>query len=258
MKSIGNAVTFGARTASLPFVFGMLAALAALDVHAAAFGLDVNGTCKLGTCAPAAMSAFAEGDSLSQPFSFTTTLPNGDEFLVSGLLNASNSNTEGIVFNDPPDAALAIRYLGNPDGGPSHNDTLTVTSTFRFAVSFTSTDFSYFINGGFSPNIASGSSATAIGLNNGVAKVTLGPFTSPGPFSDSATYDADHGTFVTLGETTISSFAAGSPVGSGIFYGAAAAVPEPSTHALICVGLALLAFAAKRASARPQSLSTAT
>ena len=51
-------------------------------------GVLVNGACEFGTCPP---TPLASDMSLNEPFSFTTTLPNGDVFELSGLLTASNS-----------------------------------------------------------------------------------------------------------------------------------------------------------------------
>ena len=57
--------------------------------------------------------ALSEGDSVSQSLWFATTLPNGDEFLSSGMLTASNIGRTS--FDEEPSAGSAIRCLGNSD-----------------------------------------------------------------------------------------------------------------------------------------------
>ena len=243
MNIVHYFVTFNARAACLTV---MISASVVAPARADSVGLLVNGACEFGTCPP---TPLASDTSLNESFSFTTTLPNGDMFKLSGLLTASNSGGNSISFGADPDSGLLVQYLGNGHGGPSEADTLTVNTTFAFSVNFPSGNFFEGpVVGGFSSNISPGSSAAVIGLNNGDTIATFGPFASPAPFAaDAVSYFATNTGTVALGETAVSSFAAGAPVGSYIFYGATPAIPEPSSIVLMCIGLSMLGFAAKRA-----------
>jgi len=242
MNSVHNHLTFNARTACLALA---ISACVVSSARADSVGVLVNGACEFGTCPP---TPLASDMSLSEPFSFTTTLPNGDMFELSGLLTASNSGGNSISFGADPGSGLLVQYLGNGHGGPSEADTLTVNTTFAFSVNFSSgTFFEGPIEGGFSSNISPGSSAAIIGLNNGDTIATFGPFAAPGPFhADAVSYSASNTGTVALGETAVSFFAAGAPVGSSIFYGATPAIPEPSAVVLMCIGLVMLGFAVQR------------
>lgn len=233
-----------ARPVLLALIPGLIVALITFDVHADSVGLELDGVCKVGTCPPTPLDA---GGNLNQPFSFTTSLANGDTFKLSGLLTASNNAGNSISFGEGVGSGLRIEYLGNGQGGPSQRDTLTVTTLYAFAVNFASGSFFYGpVDGRFSPNISPDSSAQAIGLNNGSDVAIIPPFSPPGSFhADAVNYDAVNNGTVSLGDRTISIFGAGSPVGSYIFYGASA-VPEPSSITIMCLGLALLGFAATR------------
>ncbi len=183
----------------------------------------------------------AIGSDIHEPFSFTAALADGDEFLIGGLLTASDSGTR-ILADVATGSGIFVEYLGGP-GGVSQPDTLNIDRTFAFNVSFTSgTYFSGPIFGGFSTNISPGSWTTSDGTNNGKTESHFGPYTAPGLFNASAVnYQATDTGVVTLGIADVFSFAAGSPAGSYIYYGPppTSTIPEPGTAWLMAIPLAL-------------------
>jgi hypothetical protein len=113
----------------------------------------------------------------------------------------------------------------------------------------------------FSSGVASGSTATISNFFNGTLKLTFGPFLNPSdnPFNPPAkTYSGTaSGGRYTVSDEYDMTFAAGSTVGSYIDFNGApapagvAAVPEPSTWAMMLLGFAGIGFMTYRRKSKP-------
>jgi hypothetical protein len=223
------------------FVFLAFAAM----LHASSIGVAVNGTCAEESC-PAVALPFSSTDVLSMDF--TTTLPDGDTYLIDGSFTGSNSGDGSFSTNH----LFQITYEGNAVGGVSAADTITVEAYYDF-VSTVAVDFDRDLIGAFGPTIAASSSASSC-VDAGVNGVVgcLGPVTPPGSFGPTTSFSLNSsGGAIVFDPIFSNNFGAGSPVGSYIVWGQAAAlpapsVPEPAPLTLLTMGLGLI-FIARRA-----------
>ncbi len=225
----------------------------AVGLQASSLGVAVNGTCADGSC-PATPLAFNANDALN--VDFTTTLPDGDTYLIDGSFTGSNtSDGEGFSANH----LFQVTYEGNATGGASAADTVTVAAFYSFQASIGSVDASRDVLGAFGPTIASSSSASSC-LNGTLGCV--GPLKPPASFdvgTSSFVVDNTDGAFI-WDPTYTNNFGAGSAVGSYIVWGQTAALPpptgapEPASLGLIVLGLGMI-FTARR-TRRPREVNT--
>jgi hypothetical protein len=215
-------------------IFGLVMAILIPGAYGETMGVAVDGTCEAGSC-PATGIPFNSTDTL--PFDFTFALPDGDTYLIYGSFTGTNdgdgggSNTYG----------FEVVYEGNPGGGPSAADTITVQRDAAFQASLDSIDFFTSFIGAFSPGIGAASSAsTCFDGSFGC----LGPAVSPGSFDeDSSPFSiANTAGVFDDNKTFVSNFGAGSPVGSYIVWGQtdalpAPSAPEPASFAMLALGI---------------------
>ena len=240
-----------------PAVLLLAAGSAAMSsAQAESFGASVNGVCSLaGTCPPT--TSQASGGGTGAFYSYLDTLADGDIYSISGHISTMNDTSD--VGGDD---SFTITYMGTTQGSAaSQADTLTIAQYYSFNTSPTSvygTSFDGFAqpSGGFSANIAAGSSTTASFTSNGTVVANFGPYASPNSFNGALTLWTVNNTGVwNVIDTTVNIFAAGSPVGSYIDYGTASAfqaapVPLPASVLLMFSGLgALAALSFKRQAA---------
>lgn len=221
--------------------FGCLFAFAAA-LNASTIGVSVNGTCEGGSC-PGLPLPFSTSETL--PFDFLFTLANGDMFLIDGSFT-DNNNSDGSTASNS--YAFQVTYEGNPTGGLSGADTITVQRDAEFATSIASADFTTSLIGAFSSGIAASSSASSC---FGGTLACLGPVAPPGSFDEnSATFAITNsaGAFVD-NKTFVNNFGAGSPVGSYVVWGQTTAIvpptPEPASFGLIALGLGAIILRAR-------------
>ncbi len=92
----------------------------AVSLQASSIGVAVNGTCEEGSC-PATALAFNSTDTL--PMNFTTTLSDGDTYLIDGSFETVN-NSNGSGFSNTK--LFQVTYEGNTTGGASGADSVNV------------------------------------------------------------------------------------------------------------------------------------
>ena len=208
--------------------------LFAAVLHGSTIGIAVNGTCEGGSC-PGLPLPFSTSETL--PFDFLFTLANGDMYLIDGSFT-DNNNSDGSGANNS--YAFQVTYEGNPNGGLSGADTITVQRDAEDEASVASANFFTTLFGAFGAGIAASSSASTC---FGGTLACLGPVTPPGSFNeDSANFAITNsgGTFVD-NKTFVNNFGAGSPVGSYIVWGQTTAIsaptPEPASFGLLALGL---------------------
>jgi hypothetical protein len=150
--------------------FTTAAAVLLFTAPAFAGAISVNGSCQLGNCVTP--DTLAENQSISQPFNFIYTLPNGDRFQIQGILSQSNNGSNA-------GTQLTVTFLGYGSGAPSGKDVLTIDLLQNFAHSQTvsSATFGDGIYGGFAGPIAPSSTAERDFFVNNTALPPLGPFT---------------------------------------------------------------------------------
>ena len=221
---------------SFYLLVSLFAVTAALN--AATIGISVNGTCEAGSCPPAPLP-FSTTNTI--PVDFFFTLANGDRYLING------SSTE---TNDAPGVGFSIGHLfqvtyeGNPAGGPSAADTISVEQFDVLQTIQSSVVFGRDLIGAFGPTIAASSSASSCVIGT---LGCLGPIRPPGSFNLTTaltlTLDSSGNTF-TYDPAFVNNFGAGSPVGSFIVWGQtaplAAPTPEPAGVDLLAIGLAAI------------------
>jgi len=183
---------------------------------ASAFGaaISVNGICHVGNCSSPDVAA--TGSSPATAFNFIVTLPNSDQYRISGSAAAPNSTT-GIDIQAP----FTVTYLGNSTSTSSGADVLTLDILQNYQ--FTGTSFKFFENavGGFSGPIAAGSSLQGQLSVGGQALPLQGPFLAPANFSVSSGSITLSGLATPLAfdlRRTIT-FAGGSGVGATVYNG---------------------------------------
>jgi hypothetical protein len=191
-----------------------------MNASAASIGVSVSGTCEAGSCPPTAL-AFNGTDDL--PVDFTVTLANGDTYLVNGSFTiTNNSNGGGFTAGH----LFQVTYEGNPTGGLSAADTVTVQQLDSFQTVAPSVTFDRDVVGAFSANIAASSSATSC-VNGNLGCV--GPVVPPGSFSETTSFPLNSsGGVFSFDPAFTTNFGAGSPVGSFIVWGQTAPIPPPS------------------------------
>ncbi len=185
---------------------------------AANLGIEINGNCVAGNCAPQALSI---GATAALPFSNNVTLTNGDSYSFTGILNTSNA-ASGSSFSLT--YAFVITYLGNSAGGVSQTDALNFDALSAFQSTSPSGNFSQVLTGAFSPGIVSTSRAQVC-----AGDVCLGPVSPPGSFNlvgGSYSLTAVDEAF-SFDNTFSTTFGAGSPVGSYVLY-SYPAIPAPT------------------------------
>jgi len=133
--------------------------------------VSVNGSCQMGNCTTP--DTLASGGTVSTPVSVIYTLPNTDQFLIQGTINAAD--TGGTAWS-LTGGRTTITYLGNTTGTPSSADTLTVDLLQNVQNSLTSATAAEATYGGFGTGFGSGSSAAQSVLVNGTSLGLLGPF----------------------------------------------------------------------------------
>lgn len=195
--------------------------------------VSINGVCQVGACDFTSPVPF--NTSLTENFSFTTTLGNGDMFLIAGSAQANN-NADGSYL--PEGVDYQVTYLGNGLGGASQADTIDVSIFAAFQTTLDSGNFGAGPVGFIADGLADGSSA----YFTGYGPTSQGPFSAPGPFSSPYSFNLppSNGAFdFTLVSQT--NFAAGSAIGSGVVYGAQVPpTPEPATFFIAGSALLLL------------------
>jgi len=206
--------------------------------------ISVNGTCEVGSCA--SPDILAANTSTTNPFNFTYTFGNSDQYQLQGTVvststvSASSFSYVMLINN------FIVTYLGNGSGGNSAADTLTTDFLQTFQNSFTGTGtFFEGISGTFGGSLGNATSAQGQFFHDGQALPVEGPFSPPpATFSDSVSNVS--GTFSgnSLADYRyILTFGSGSAVGSFITINnspAPVATPEPSTYSLLAGGLSFL------------------
>jgi hypothetical protein len=210
-----------------------LFALAA-TLNAGYIGVAVNGTCEAGSCPP---QEFPFSTTAALSVDSTVTLPDGDMYLIDGTFTGTNNSNGDSVTNS---YLFQVTYEGNPAGGESAADTVTVEAEFAFQTTLSTGDFHENMVGAFGPTIAASSSASA--CVNAVLDC-IGPVSPPGSFDlpgTDFTLTSTGGAFI-LDPAFTSNFGAGSPVGSYIVWGQTTALPpptpEPASLGLLALGL---------------------
>jgi hypothetical protein len=173
------------------------------------------------------------------PFNYTLTLGNGDIYQIDGTFSNSNNGDGTYVLANE---VVQVTYEGNGMGGASAADTVTVKSFNAYQTVLDSGTFGAFLYGTCDSTIAAGSSASTC-VNDVLG--CLGPASSPGVFDFSTSFDMNSNSGVfNYDPSFISNFAAGSPVGSFVLFGAT--TPEPGSLSLIAGGLAIAIFRSRR------------
>ena len=222
--------------AVLPLFF-LLGALPGHSFASTYNSVQVNGMCKIGTCDYTNPVPFS--NSATESFSLTTTLGNGDMFLIAGTADA-NSNSNGSTLSEGVD--YQVTYLGDGSGGTSLADTIDVNLFVAFETTLSSGNFDAGALGYLGSGLGTGSSAKYTGYG----PTLQGPFTTPGSFNGNYSYSMPPVSNAYDFEISSQSvFAAGSAVDSAIVYGAQNApvtpTPEPATLALLGGALIVIA-----------------
>jgi uncharacterized protein (TIGR03437 family) len=184
---------------------------------AANLGVQVNGGCVSGSC-PAQL--LAPGGSVSLPVGSEITLANGDVYAVTGTETSTNSasgTTFGVTY------LFQVVFVKGASGSTSQGDSITIDLFAGYQSSAGTGNFGEVLTGGFSANIAGGSSVQL--CTDGVCTSAATP---PGTFNTSANYsqNASGGGFL-IDNTFTVHFGAGSPAGSYVLLNfPALAVPE--------------------------------
>ena len=180
--------------------------------------VSVNGSCQSGNCTTP--DTLASGNTVSTPVSIIYTLPNTDQFLIQGTLNASDIG--GGTSWSLTAGRTTITFLGNTSGTPSSTDTLTVDYLQNVQnTAGSSGTFNEGIYGGFGGIFGTGSTATATVLIAGTSLGILGPFSSSSPLFSKT---LNGGKVSGLGNPTLLdvrlnvSFAAGSNAGAFVIF----------------------------------------
>jgi hypothetical protein len=218
--------------------------------QAGSYGLNVNGTCEVGSC-PATSAQGGGGSSDTGPYNIE--LPNGDLFQENGTIGISNLATGLTALG-----SFKVTYEGNAVTGAtaaSQADTVTVVENYLFNTSPTSlygTNYTGYeqTTGSFGTGVASGSSLVNTYTSNGTAVGTYGPYVSPASIGGPLTLFnvVNLGTWTTTDSITVS-FAAGSALFSQIVFDSsfgATAVPLPPTVWLMLAGLGGLLLSQRR------------
>jgi hypothetical protein len=193
----------------------------AVALNAGDIGFAVNGTCKAGNC-PATPIPFNSTETL--PFDVSVTLEDGDTYLINGSFTGTdNSNGAG-----SGSYAFQVTYEGNGSGRPSAADTITVTRDEELQASLSSQAFFTTMIGAFGPGIAASSSVSSC-LDGTIG--CLGPLGPPSSFnrdSNAFVLSKTNGAF-DLNKDFVSSFGAGSAVGSYVVWGQTTPIAPPNT-----------------------------
>ena len=224
----------------LSFV-SILFLMATATLRASDIGVTVNGTCVAGSCPAGTTIPSNTSDSVS--VNSTVTLADGDTYRIYGSFTGSNGVGTFSTNHD-----FEFMYEGNAGGGASAADSITVDAFYLFQGSGTDT-FNRDVVGAFGPTIAASSSASSC-VNTTLG--CIGTVTPPGSFGRTTSFPltSSFDTF-TFDPSFVSSFGAGSAVGSYIVWGQttalpAPAVPEPTSLSLFGVALIVLAVALRQ------------
>jgi Sel1 repeat len=159
-EAAGQAVAIDCSGGTAPSA-GLPAATTAPSAAAsddAPLGFEVNGTC-VGSCPPS--KPLQPGELKGGAIAFEIKLPNGDRFAFTG----QPSSTSQAGFGETQfgyDSPFAVQYLGNAEGGPSQDDTVTATLYRAFAVGHDGQiDIKPAHSAAFSLGLGEGSSAEA-------------------------------------------------------------------------------------------------
>lgn len=193
-----------------------LSLMATASLSASSIGVTVNGTCLAGSC-PAANIPFNTNASVS--VDSTLILADGDTYLIYGSFKGSNGFDTFSTNHD-----FEVIYEGNPRGGASAADTITVNALYSFQGSGTDT-FDRDVVGEFGSTIAASSSASScVDATLGC----IGPVTPPGSFGRTTSFQlTGSGNTFTFDPSFVNNFGAGSAVGSYIVWGQTKELPAP-------------------------------
>lgn len=200
-----------------------------------ASALSVNGTCEVGNCT--SVDVLQPGTSTSGFFDFTYTFGNTDAYHVFGDFSASDPSTGTGSTTIKID--LTAVYLGNSTHTVSSADVLTTDmfQKYNYPGSLDGT-YSEHTNAFFGGKIASSSTLDAQLFYDGQSLGLLGPFSPPGPGSQTKSANLTGLTNPLSADYRFDfDFGAGSQVGSNMSTLKALNVPEPGEALLMGVGL---------------------